>query len=184
MKKNTIVLILFILTLLYSGTTNAGFGLGASAGYFEPADSFFRSYCPSGISYGVFGEWISDDGLGVQLESDFFIRETPYQGRDYRVLLLPTTIAIAYAPRFSERIIPLFAFGWGVYYLGNFPNENESADNLTAFGYHGSGSLRFRIAHGIFTDLRLKYSYAHLENNIHIDVGGWTSSIGVGYEFH
>ena len=187
MKNKTRTIIIAVLIAVFLGVAtniaHAKFEFSARIGYFEPNDNYFESFYKKGLIYGVYGGWIHAKGVGVQAGADLYFNNFRYNEREHSVLLSSTTVSCIYVPLQNEIATPIFGVGWGWYHLSDYSMFNAKKYSNNSLGYHAVGGVRFNIYKGLFSDLQIKYSYSRSETISNINVGGWTSTLGVGYSF-
>ena len=181
--QRLIFLLLLVAAMGVGRPTQAGFEVAPRIGYFDPVDNFVQSFYKAGLIYGIYGGWLSDSGLGAAVGADFYIHTVDYNSKINSFYLIPVTASAIWRPWPRERVSPLFGFGFGWYHLTDRSHFLAETNSHDGFGYHGLAGLRVGIYEGLFTDLQLKYSYARLDSLSKVDIGGWTSTLGVGYAF-
>jgi hypothetical protein len=178
--------IVIVFTLFLLGAARpafAGFEAAARVGLFEPVDNTFETFYKQGLVEGVYAGWTNTHGLGALLGVDTFFTKVQYHDRIHRAYLIPVTLSCLYLPLPAERVTPLFGFGVGWYHLSDFSLFNHQSHAADTVGYHGFAGVRARLYAGLFSDLQIKYSYARVQSVSDINLGGWTSTLGVGYSF-
>ena len=161
----------------------ADFEVQVRGGYFDPSDNLFKGFYDQGYIYGLYAGWTNSRGIGVLVGSDLYMKSFSYNGRKHNAKLYPITAGLQYIPLREAVVTPVFGFGWGYYRLDDKSIFTNKTINSNAFGYHALAGVRFRIFKGLFADLDLKYSFARLESVNDMNLGCWTSTVGIGYYF-
>ncbi|MFC2083558.1 hypothetical protein ACFLS9_00730 [Bacteroidota bacterium] len=179
----SIVTILILFSSLDENKAGSKYEISLKIGIFQPADPFFESFYKRGIIYGISGGWIHAKGVGIFLSTDLYFKSIEYNNRVHDVMLIPITFSIVYLPLNQDNITPIIGFGWGWYLLNDKSLFTTRTDTRNSFGYHGFTGMRMHFNDQLFTELQIKYSFSRADRIKGVNIGGWTSMLGIGYTF-
>ena len=160
-----------------------GWEVSARAGYFDPSDLAFRSFYVGGPIYGLSVGWMHSTGMGVRVGTSLFATSTRYRSRTEEAMFFPTTASMIYLPLNGHRATPVIGAGFGLYSARDHDLDTGKSQSWFAFGYHGLAGVRIRAVRGLFAEIDIQYDFARADKLFHADMGGWTSTIGLGCAF-
>jgi len=159
------------------------FKIEAVGYYFQPSDKAFKDIYSSGISYGGEISITIWRGINVLAGGDYYYKKgkTSFTEEETEIQIIPLYGGIKLQVP-NSNISPYAGFGIGYFtYKETSQIGKVEEGNM---GFIGQLGCSFKIARGLFLDIKGSYSYCKVKPvDIEADLGGLKAGIGLGFEF-